>query len=147
MSHWPQLHLYLLFVFSVASTMRFLLHLHCSSQHLKSQSLEPIGTTLICPPNTLTAFVVSLLSTYVSRTFLKVCSIPAQDPDDPHASLYDVDDENTIITLADWWHTPSIAVSQFFLFISPWTKRMSRPLRIISPQTIQMISNPCRIRR
>nr|QMP96872.1 laccase 7 precursor [Cerrena sp.] len=27
------------------------------------------------------------------------------DPDDPHAGLYDVDDENTIITLADWYHT------------------------------------------
>ncbi|CAL1714469.1 unnamed protein product [Somion occarium] len=27
------------------------------------------------------------------------------DPDDPHASLYDVDDETTIITLADWYHT------------------------------------------
>ncbi|KAF8141342.1 laccase [Boletus edulis] len=29
------------------------------------------------------------------------------DPHDPHADLYDVDDENTIITLADWWHKPS----------------------------------------
>ncbi|KAI3606353.1 short chain dehydrogenase [Moniliophthora roreri] len=27
------------------------------------------------------------------------------DPDDPHASLYDVDDESTVITLADWYHT------------------------------------------
>lgn len=26
------------------------------------------------------------------------------DPQDPHASLYDVDDENTIIVLADWYH-------------------------------------------
>ncbi|KAI0248016.1 laccase [Lactifluus subvellereus] len=26
------------------------------------------------------------------------------DPNDPHASLYDVDDENTVITLADWYH-------------------------------------------
>lgn len=31
------------------------------------------------------------------------------DPDDPHRSLYDVDDESTIITLADWIHTSSIA--------------------------------------
>ncbi|KAJ7116103.1 laccase [Mycena crocata] len=29
------------------------------------------------------------------------------DPDDPHASLYDVDDESTIITLADWYHGPA----------------------------------------
>ncbi|KAF8895919.1 laccase lcc5 [Mucidula mucida] len=27
------------------------------------------------------------------------------DPDDPHADLYDVDDESTIITLADWYHS------------------------------------------
>ncbi|KAH9170110.1 laccase C [Lactarius sanguifluus] len=26
------------------------------------------------------------------------------DPDDPHASLYDVDDDSTVITLADWYH-------------------------------------------
>ncbi|EIM88745.1 laccase protein [Stereum hirsutum FP-91666 SS1] len=26
------------------------------------------------------------------------------DPEDPYADLYDVDDENTIITLADWYH-------------------------------------------
>lgn len=26
------------------------------------------------------------------------------DPADPHASLYDVDDENTVITLSDWYH-------------------------------------------
>ncbi|THH32839.1 hypothetical protein EUX98_g1349 [Antrodiella citrinella] len=28
-----------------------------------------------------------------------------RDPDDPNASLYDVDDDTTIITLADWYHT------------------------------------------
>ncbi|KAF8651856.1 hypothetical protein AX16_004630 [Volvariella volvacea WC 439] len=27
------------------------------------------------------------------------------DPNDPHLALYDVDDEDTIITLADWYHT------------------------------------------
>nr|CBV46340.1 laccase [Meripilus giganteus] len=27
------------------------------------------------------------------------------DPNDPNASLYDVDDESTVITLADWYHT------------------------------------------
>nr|QPA20088.1 laccase 5 [Amylostereum areolatum] len=26
------------------------------------------------------------------------------DPNDPHASLYDVDDDSTVITLADWYH-------------------------------------------
>ncbi|KAF6745609.1 laccase 2 precursor [Ephemerocybe angulata] len=28
------------------------------------------------------------------------------DPEDPHLSLYDVDNEETVITLADWYHTP-----------------------------------------
>ncbi|KXN87073.1 Laccase-1 [Leucoagaricus sp. SymC.cos] len=27
-----------------------------------------------------------------------------RDPQDPHASLYDVDDDTTVITLADWYH-------------------------------------------
>ncbi|KZP16284.1 multicopper oxidase [Athelia psychrophila] len=29
------------------------------------------------------------------------------DPKDPHKSLYDVDDESTVITLSDWYHDPS----------------------------------------
>ncbi|KAJ7479518.1 yellow laccase [Mycena latifolia] len=28
------------------------------------------------------------------------------DPEDPHLSLYDVDDDSTVITLADWYHAP-----------------------------------------
>ncbi|KAI0740100.1 laccase [Earliella scabrosa] len=35
------------------------------------------------------------------------------DPDDPHASLYDVDDESTVITLADWYHTAARLGAQF----------------------------------
>ncbi|EMD32497.1 laccase [Gelatoporia subvermispora B] len=29
------------------------------------------------------------------------------DPEDPHRHLYDHDDENTVITLSDWYHTPA----------------------------------------
>ncbi|KDR65780.1 hypothetical protein GALMADRAFT_148428 [Galerina marginata CBS 339.88] len=29
------------------------------------------------------------------------------DPDDPHKTLYDVDDETTVLTLGDWYHYPS----------------------------------------
>ncbi|KAK7050577.1 multicopper oxidase/laccase [Favolaschia claudopus] len=29
------------------------------------------------------------------------------DPNDPHKSLYDVDDDSTIITLSDWYHGPA----------------------------------------
>jgi len=37
------------------------------------------------------------------------------DPADPHLSLYDVDDANTVVVLADWYHTPAIQLNdQFF---------------------------------
>ncbi|EEB94858.1 hypothetical protein MPER_06264, partial [Moniliophthora perniciosa FA553] len=32
------------------------------------------------------------------------------DPQDPHQDLYDIDDENTVITLADWYHRTSAEV-------------------------------------
>ncbi|KAF9459163.1 multicopper redoxase [Collybia nuda] len=32
------------------------------------------------------------------------------DPDDPHKDLYDVDDESTVITLADWYHVPARSI-------------------------------------
>ncbi|TFK59556.1 laccase [Pluteus cervinus] len=34
------------------------------------------------------------------------------DPQDPHKSLYDVDDESTILTLADWYHLPASAAGR-----------------------------------
>ncbi|KAK7464911.1 hypothetical protein VKT23_006119 [Stygiomarasmius scandens] len=36
------------------------------------------------------------------------------DPEDPHAELYDVDDESTILQLGDWWHNSSIPLLQSF---------------------------------
>ncbi|KAI9428413.1 laccase [Lactarius indigo] len=38
------------------------------------------------------------------------------DPNDPHASLYDFDNENTVITLADWYHyvSPLAPVDHLF---------------------------------
>ena len=35
------------------------------------------------------------------------------DPEDPHAGLYDVDDETTVITLADWTHTAARLGNRF----------------------------------
>nr|AAR00925.1 laccase [Trametes sp. C30] len=35
------------------------------------------------------------------------------DPDDPHASLYDVDDDSTVITLSDWYHTAARLGARF----------------------------------
>ncbi|KAF8918129.1 laccase [Mucidula mucida] len=42
------------------------------------------------------------------------------DPEDPHLGLYDVDDETTVITLADWYHLPSIGISEKYLQQSPF---------------------------
>ncbi|KAL0576690.1 hypothetical protein V5O48_005289 [Marasmius crinis-equi] len=36
------------------------------------------------------------------------------DPEDPHKSLYDVDDESTLIQLGDWWHNSSVDSLAFF---------------------------------
>ncbi|KAG7093231.1 hypothetical protein E1B28_006917 [Marasmius oreades] len=36
------------------------------------------------------------------------------DPEDPQKHLYDVDDLNTIIQLADWWHNSSVDSLAFF---------------------------------
>ncbi|CAE6424865.1 unnamed protein product [Rhizoctonia solani] len=36
------------------------------------------------------------------------------DPDDPHKNLYDVDDETTVITLDDWYHTPAPTLQEQF---------------------------------
>ena len=35
------------------------------------------------------------------------------DPDDPYADLYDVDDESTVITLVDWYHTAAALGARF----------------------------------
>ncbi|KAK1228361.1 laccase, multicopper oxidase, benzenediol:oxygen oxidorectuctase [Marasmius sp. AFHP31] len=34
------------------------------------------------------------------------------DPNDPFADLYDVDDENTVITLADWYHEKALKLAE-----------------------------------
>ncbi|KAJ7488979.1 laccase 3 [Mycena latifolia] len=38
------------------------------------------------------------------------------DPNDPHRHLYDIDDEKTIISLADWFHVPALGAPIPFLF-------------------------------
>ncbi|KAJ7893989.1 Cu-oxidase-domain-containing protein [Mycena leptocephala] len=43
------------------------------------------------------------------------------DPDDPLAHLYDIDDESTVLTVADWWHNTSTSalVSYLATHINP----------------------------
>ncbi|KAF9033807.1 laccase 17 [Panaeolus papilionaceus] len=42
-------------------------------------------------------------------------AIVIYDPNDPHASLYDVDDASTVITLADWYHKKAPAIQAQYL--------------------------------
>ncbi|OJT13485.1 Laccase-3 [Trametes pubescens] len=49
---------------------------------------------------------------YHSHLALQYCDglrgpLVIYDPHDPQAHLYDIDDESTVITLADWYHTPA----------------------------------------
>jgi iron transport multicopper oxidase len=34
------------------------------------------------------------------------------DPEDPQKDLYDVDNENTVIVLEDWYHTPAMRLEE-----------------------------------
>jgi len=36
------------------------------------------------------------------------------DPDDPQKSLYDIDDESTIIQVGDWYHNPAIGLTNTY---------------------------------
>ncbi|KAF8578778.1 multicopper oxidase [Ramaria rubella] len=40
------------------------------------------------------------------------------DPDDPQKYLYDVDDASTVITLADWYHTPAPKLTSDFINVT-----------------------------
>ncbi|CAE6492618.1 unnamed protein product [Rhizoctonia solani] len=39
-------------------------------------------------------------------------AIVVYDPNDPHKSLYDFDNESTVIQLSDWYHTPAPALGE-----------------------------------
>ncbi|KAJ6621044.1 laccase [Mycena sp. CBHHK59/15] len=48
------------------------------------------------------------------------------DPDDPHADLYDVDDDSTVITLADWYHGPASTLGKVPTLISTLINGLGR---------------------
>ncbi|KAI9067925.1 multicopper oxidase [Trametes sanguinea] len=63
------------------------------------------------------------------------------DPHDPHAHLYDVDDESTVITLSDWYHIaaahqPLIATSDTTLIngLGRWAGNPTSKLSVIEVQ-------------
>ncbi|CAE6445716.1 unnamed protein product [Rhizoctonia solani] len=76
-----------------------------------------IGIMHIYQANTLMVFVGLWWYTVRTHKFQHMCSRRSQhvlhsDPEDPHRALYDFDDENTIIVLEDWYHTPAIQLEE-----------------------------------
>ncbi|KAF6756493.1 Cupredoxin [Ephemerocybe angulata] len=41
--------------------------------------------------------------------------IVVRDPNDPHLSLYDEDNANTVITLGDWYHNPAPGIQEIYM--------------------------------
>ncbi|KAJ8083663.1 hypothetical protein PM082_009539 [Marasmius tenuissimus] len=64
------------------------------------------------------------------------------DPNDPYKNLYDVDDENTIITLSDWYHNtstflidlpgPKIADSTLINGLGRWSDQPNGQLAVVN---------------
>ncbi|KAJ7117198.1 yellow laccase [Mycena crocata] len=48
------------------------------------------------------------------------------DPQDPHLSLYDVDDDSTVITIADWYHAPAATLGAIPTLISTLINGLGR---------------------
>ncbi|KAF8623777.1 hypothetical protein AX15_006218 [Amanita polypyramis BW_CC] len=63
------------------------------------------------------------------------------DPDDPLKNMYDVDDENTVITIQDWAHLPSPQVLQKFLDpVSHLINGRGRPLNTNSTAALSVVN-------
>ncbi|KAH9918575.1 laccase [Epithele typhae] len=78
-----------------------------------------------CPISTGHSFLYDFTATGQAGTFwyhshlsTQYCdglrgAIVVYDPNDPHADLYDVDDDSTVITLTDWYHTAAALGARF----------------------------------
>ncbi|KAJ6571032.1 laccase [Mycena vulgaris] len=53
-------------------------------------------------------------------------AIVIYDPEDPHATLYDVDNEDTVITLADWYHGPASTLGAIPTLVSTLINGLGR---------------------
>ncbi|KAJ3513771.1 hypothetical protein NLJ89_g2768 [Agrocybe chaxingu] len=94
------------------------IHWHGFFQHGSSWADGPVGVTQ-CPISPGNSFLYQFSAQDQAGTFwyhshdsTQYCdglrgAFVVYDPDDPHKSLYDFDDESTVITLADWYHTPA----------------------------------------
>ncbi|KAG6830726.1 hypothetical protein H0H92_015005 [Tricholoma furcatifolium] len=87
------------------------------TQLIKYRAYIVTGIIHTCQPSIAMASGVSSLfmvwTEYAHSEWLMAHSVLA-DPNDPLKHLYDVDDESTIITLADWYHTLAPAAQNDF---------------------------------
>ncbi|KAJ7264196.1 laccase subfamily 2 [Mycena rebaudengoi] len=84
----------------------------------------PFVTTCPIPPNSSYTYVLPLGSQtgtywYHSQLSMQYADglrgpLIIYDKNDPHKALYDVDDENTIWFVSDWWHNKSINMLELF---------------------------------
>ncbi|KAI0832031.1 hypothetical protein BC628DRAFT_1311301 [Trametes gibbosa] len=98
------------------------IHWHGLFQHTTNWADGPAFVTQ-CPITTGHDFLYNFNAAqqtgtywYHSHLALQYCDglrgpLVIYDPNDPHAHLYDVDDESTIITLADWYHTAAMLLA------------------------------------
>ncbi|KIK79343.1 laccase [Paxillus rubicundulus Ve08.2h10] len=101
------------------------IHWHGIDQ-LKSNWADGISYVTQCPLRPGDTFVYNFTATGQSGTYwyhshhsIQYCDglrgpVVIYDPADPLAHMYDVDDENTVITLSDWYHTPAIQLATIF---------------------------------
>ncbi|TFK64355.1 hypothetical protein BDN72DRAFT_872083 [Pluteus cervinus] len=96
------------------------IHWHGLLQRGSAWADGPVGVTQ-CPIALGNSFLYDFAATDQAGTFWYHSHYSTQycdglrgpfvvyDPEDPHLSSYGVDDESTVITLADWYHTPALA--------------------------------------
>uniref|UniRef100_A0A8H7Y8Y7 Laccase n=1 Tax=Psilocybe cubensis TaxID=181762 RepID=A0A8H7Y8Y7_PSICU len=128
------------------------IHWHGMLQHQSAWADGPVGITQ-CPISPGRSFQYEFTNKdkagthwYHSHFGTQYCDglrgpIVIYDPQDPHRLLYDVDDESTVITLADWYHTvgPSlggipIADSTLINGLGRYPGGPAAPLAIINVQ-------------
>ncbi|KAJ2928522.1 hypothetical protein H1R20_g8580, partial [Candolleomyces eurysporus] len=80
-------------------TARSLLATHTPMTYRLMDRPAPTGITATSLPNMSMDFEV----------------IVVKDPNDPHLSLYDEDNANTVITLGDWYHLPAPGIQATYL--------------------------------
>ncbi|TFY66487.1 hypothetical protein EVG20_g4598 [Dentipellis fragilis] len=93
-------------------------HWHGLFQH-GTNDMDGVAFVTQCPISPNDSFQYKFSSTDQTGTYWYHSHIAAQycdglrgplviyDPHDPHASLYDIDDDSTVLTIADWYHVPS----------------------------------------